>query len=84
MKCEKCGNNNISIQLVNKVNLVKKHHSILWWIFVGWWWIFIKWLIFTIPALIFKIFGIGKKYKTKNIEIKKAICQDCGNTWTIK
>ena len=67
MNCEKCGSQNVNVQVVNESHLVTKHHSILWWIFVGWWWIFIKWLVFTIPALIFKIFGIGKRKKIKTL-----------------
>lgn len=83
MICPKCNSENINIQEINEVKLVNKHHGLIWWICIGWWWIFIKWLIFTLPALIFKIFGIGKKYKTKNITIKKAICQKCGYSWKI-
>ena len=84
MICPKCKSDNISIQVINKVELVKKHHSILWWITIGWIWTIFKWILLTLPALIFKVFGIGKKYKTKNIEIKKAVCQNCGYTWQTK
>lgn len=84
IKCSKCGSENVSIQVVNEVKLVKQHHSFLWWITIGWIWTFFKWLFLTLPALIFKIFGIGKKYKTKNIEHKKAVCQTCGKVWEIK
>ena len=73
--CPKCANSNISIQVVNESQLVTKHHSIIWWIFIGWWWIFIKWLILTIPALIFKIFGIGKRQKIKNILCNTSKCK---------
>lgn len=84
MICPKCNSENINIQIVNKVKLVTKHHGIIWWILVGWWWIAIKWAIFTVPALICKIFGIGKKKKIKNKEVKMAVCQSCGNSWKIK
>lgn len=80
MKCAKCGSENVSIQIVNKVKLVTKHHGILWWLLIGWYWIPIKWLIFTVPALIIKLIK-GKKTKAKNIEVKMAVCQQCGNTW---
>ncbi len=83
MRCEKCGNDNISIQIVNENKLVTKHHGVIWWIFIGWWWIFVKWLVLTIPALIFAIF-VGKRKKIKNIQKKFAVCQNCGNTWIIK
>lgn len=84
MNCPKCKSNNISIQVLNSVELVKKHNSFLWWITIGWLWVLFKWIFFTLPALIFKIFGIGKKYKTRNIETKKAVCQNCGYTWNIR
>ncbi len=84
MICPKCNSENVNIQIVNKVKLVTKHHGIIWWILVGWWWIAIKWVIFTVPALICKIFGIGKKKKIKNKEVKMAVCQSCGNSWKIK
>lgn len=83
MVCPKCNGNNINIQIINQSHLVNDHHGLLWWLFIGWWWILVKWLVFTIPALIFKIFGIGKRKKIKNVEIKKAVCQDCGYTWEI-
>lgn len=81
--CPKCGSENVSIQLVNEAHLKTAHHSILWWLSIGWWWLFTKWFFFTIPALIFKIFGIGKKKKIVNKTIKKAVCQQCGNTFDI-
>ena len=83
MVCSKCGSNNVNIQELNEVKLKVKHNGIIWWLCIGWWWVPVKWLIFTLPAIIFKVFGIGKKYKTKNITIKKAICQNCGNSWKI-
>ena len=81
--CPKCHSNNISFQIVNHVNLVRKHHGLLWWIIIGWWWIPLKWFIFFVPALIFKVFGVGKRYKTKNVEHKAAVCQNCGYSWNI-
>ena len=79
--CPSCGNSNVSIQVVNESQLVPKHHSILWWLFIGWWWLIIKWCILTIPALIFKIFGVGKRQKIKNTTKKVHVCQNCGHTW---
>lgn len=83
MHCSNCGSEDVKIQVINESQLITKHHSLIWWIFVGWWWIFIKWLIFTIPALIFKIFGIGKKQKIKNVQKKVVVCQKCGKSWNI-
>lgn len=83
MVCPKCNSSNVSVQVVNEVKLKNAHHSIWWWIFIGFWWIPIKWLCFTLFALIVKIFS-HKKQKAVNKTVKKAICQDCGNTWNIK
>lgn len=81
--CPKCQSEKVNIQIVNEAKLVKKHHSIIWWLLIGWWWIFVKWLVFTIPALIFKIFGIGKRKKIKNISHKEYVCQNCGYSWRL-
>ena len=80
MRCSRCGSEEIAIQLLNEVKLVTKHKGILWWLIIGWWWIPIKWLIFTVPALIIKLIK-GKKYKSKNIQTKYAVCQKCGFSW---
>ena len=83
MVCPKCNSENVNVQIVNESHLKTAHHSIIWWLLVGWWWVFIKWLIFTLPALIFKIFGIGKKKKIVNKTYKMAVCQNCSNSWKI-
>lgn len=82
MICPKCNSNNVNIQVVNEVKIKNAHHSIWWWILLGWWWIPIKWLCFTLFALIIKIFS-HKKQKAVNKTVKKAVCQNCGHTWTI-
>lgn len=84
MKCKKCGSENVQIQVINEQSLKTVHHSILWWIIIGFWWVPIKWLIFSVPALLTKIFGWGhKKQKIINKTRKKAVCQSCGNTWDV-
>jgi hypothetical protein len=83
MICPKCSSDNVNIQVVVESQLVTKHHGIIWWLCIGWWWIPIKWLCFTLPALIFKVFGVGKRHKIKNKTIKKAVCQNCGNSWNL-
>lgn len=83
MNCSNCGSNNISIQVVNEQKLVTKHHSIIWWLCIGWWWVPFKWIFLTFPALIFAIF-VGKRKKIKNIQRKVAVCQSCGNVWNIQ
>ncbi len=81
--CSKCGSSNISYQVVTNTVSVNKHHSILWWLCIGWWWIPIKWIFLTGIALfmfIMKLLGVRRK-KTVIIDRTKAVCQDCGNTW---
>lgn len=82
MVCPKCKSENVNVQVINEVEIKKKHHGVLWWIFVGWWWLPIKWLCFTLPALIFKIFG-RKKQKVVNKQKTVCVCQNCGNRWEI-
>jgi len=83
IKCPACNTENVQVQVVNEAILKTKHHSIVWWLTVGWIWTLIKWLVFTIPALIIKVFGLGKKQKIVNITKKKGVCQQCGNVFDI-
>lgn len=83
MKCPNCGSENVTVQVVSESDLKRKHHSIFWWIFIGWYWVPIKWIIFTIPALIVKIFA-PKRQKIKTIHKSMAVCQSCGHKWEIK
>ena len=78
MKFKKCGSNNVNIQAVSEIK--KKHHGIIYWIFIGWWLELLMWCFLTLPWLIIKIFK-PSKYKTKTH--KEAICQDCGYSWKI-
>lgn len=82
MICPKCNSDNVSIQAVTETKLVTKHHSVIWWIFVGWWWLPFKWLFLTLPALIVKLFR-PKRYKTETNHKNKAVCQNCGNSWFV-
>lgn len=82
MTCPKCGNENVSIQVVNEATLKTKHHSFLWWLFIGWWWKMLMWLFLTIPMLIIKIFS-RKKQKVVNKQSTVAVCQSCGYRWTV-
>lgn len=36
MNCNKCGSNNVNIQVINEQKLVTKHHGLIWWIIIGW------------------------------------------------
>lgn len=80
MKCPKCKSENVTVQVVNEVEIKNKHHSIIWWILGGWILVIIKWVVFTVPALILKLFG-HKKKKVKNIQKTMCACQQCGYTW---
>lgn len=82
MQCPKCRSNNVSTQVINTVTLKTQHHSVLWWILLGWYWVPLKWLFLTLPALIVKIFG-HKKQKAVNKQKTVCVCQDCGHTWDL-
>ena len=82
MQCKKCGSSDVQVQTINEVQLKDKHHSFLWWIFVGWYWVPIKWLFLTVPALLVKLF-IPKKQKAINTQRTICVCQNCGNKWEI-
>lgn len=80
MKCPKCGSENVNVQMVSETKLKNKHHSILYWIVIGWWLHPLMWLFATVPMIIIKIFK-PKNYKTKTIHKSMCVCQDCGNSW---
>lgn len=80
MTCKKCGGTNVTVNVINEVELKDKRHGCLWWLCVGWWWVPIKWLFFTLPALLLALFG-RKKQKTVNHQKTVCVCQDCGYTW---
>ena len=80
MVCPNCGSTNVNVQMVTDTKLKNKHHSIIWWIFIGWWWIIIKWCVFFVPALFAKLIG----HKDKKLVQKHTsmwVCQDCGHHW---
>ena len=100
--CPNCGSKNISYQRETVATIGggksyystgKKHHSLTYWIFIGWL-IFAFKLIFKLIAALFT-FGLstlGKKNKgatgthinaSKNINRTIAVCQGCGNSWKI-
>lgn len=83
MQCKKCGSTNINVQAISESQLKNKHHSILWWILIGWWLEFCLWFFLTIPRLLFALFG-HKKQKIITTHKKMAICQNCGHSWNIK
>lgn len=80
MKCPRCRSENVTVQVINEVELKNKHHGFFWWLFIGWWWTAFKWIFLTMPALIFLIFG-HKKQKAVNHKHKVCVCQNCGHSW---
>lgn len=82
MTCEKCGSENVNVQMVSETSIKPKSKGFLWWLFIGFWWVPLKWLVFTVPALIIKIFK-PKKYKTKTESYTSAVCQNCGYAWKV-
>ena len=83
MNCPKCHSENVNVQIIAEHNLKTKHHSILYWLIVGWWWEPILWIFLTLPKLIFTVFGIGKKQKLVVKKKKMAVCQNCGYSWKV-
>jgi hypothetical protein len=79
MICKKCGSENVNVQMVSETRL-KKKHSIIYWILIGWWLELIMWLFLTIPMLIYKLFK-PKNYKTKTSHHSMFVCQDYGYNW---
>lgn len=82
MFCTKCRSENVSVQMVTDMKTKTQHHSVLWWLFIGWWLKMILWFFLTIPMLIIKIFS-RKKQKIVTTQRKIAICQSCGNQWAV-
>lgn len=83
--CSKCGSTNVNYQAITNTIQKNSHHSLFWWLIIGWWWIPIKWLFFTGIALfmlILKLCGVRKK-KTLIVDRTKAVCQNCGNSWNV-
>ena len=83
MTCPKCQSENVIVDVKSETNLKQKHHSIVYWIFIGWWLQPFLWFFMTLPMLIISIFK-PKSYKTTTTHRKMAICQSCGHSWEIK
>jgi len=79
MVCPKCNGENVTVQAVSTTK--SKGKGAVYWIFVGWWLEPILWLFLTIPMLFAKLFGGGKRIRSK-VE-SYAVCQDCGKRWKV-
>ena len=82
MKCNKCGSTNVNVQVATETKLKNKHHSILYWLIIGWWLEPMLWIFLTVPKLLLAIFG-HKKQKIVQKNYSVAVCQDCGNQWKV-
>lgn len=80
MICPKCGSGNVNVQVVGITK--SKGKGCMYWLFIGWWLETILWLCLTIPMLFAKLFGGGKKVKTK--VQSHAVCQNCGHSWKVR
>jgi hypothetical protein len=86
MKCQKCGSENVNVQLINKQELMnlKEKKGCLWWVAIGWWWVPIKWffLYFILGLLVipFKMLLPKKKQIINTVEGYK-VCNNCGHHW---
>ncbi len=71
----------------------KKHHGILWRLFVSWWWWIIKLILWVVAFLPMALLWIGRRRNyqgesTRSSETKNKIgyqnvcvCKDCGYSW---
>ena len=82
MKCPKCGSENVNVQMVTDTKLKNKHHSLIYWLFIGWWLHLILWVCLTIPMILGKLFG-HKDKKIVQSHKSMAVCQNCGNNWKV-
>lgn len=82
MNCKYCNSSNVNVQMVSESKLKTKHHSILWWLIIGWWLEPCLWIFLTIPRLILALFG-HKKQKLVTKHSSMAVCQDCGKSWKV-
>ena len=82
MKCPKCGSMNTNIQMITETKLKNKHHSIFYWLIIGWWLHLLLWFFLTVPMILGKIFG-HKKQKLVQHHKSIAVCQNCGYNWNV-
>lgn len=84
MKCQKCGSENVNVQLVNKQEFKIEKHSLIWWLIIGWWWIPIKWVVLYVilswVVIPFKMLLPKKKKLINTVEGYK-VCNNCGHHW---
>jgi Zn finger protein HypA/HybF involved in hydrogenase expression len=82
MNCPKCGSDKVNVQMVTESQLKNKHHSIIYWLLIGWWLHPILWICLTLPMIFLRLFG-HKKQKIVQKQKTTAVCQNCGHHWNI-
>ena len=80
MNCPRCGSPAVNINVINEVR-PRARHGVFWWIFIGWWWRILWFLFFGMWYFLFLAIR-GRKYG--NVQKKVCVCQQCGNSWTIR
>lgn len=83
MVCKRCSSNNVNVQVTNQVELKKKGHGLLYWLFIGWWLEICLWIWLTLPRLLIALF-FPQRVKTVNKTVTTAVCQNCGYSWEVK
>ena len=79
MKCIKCSSENVNIQAVT-ITKSSSHHSLVYWVCVGWWLEPIVWICLFLPKLVYELF---KPNRIKSKTHSEAICQNCGYRWKV-
>lgn len=80
LKCPKCGNNHVVVQVISETKSEKQKHGFWWWLLIGWWLELVLWLFLTVPRLLIALF-VPKKQKIITTHKSVAVCQNCGNTF---
>ena len=71
------------MQVVTIHQLRNRHHSVLYWVLVGWWLQPLLWIFFSIPMLMIRLFAPRDK-KLVAVHSSMAVCQQCGQVWKVK
>lgn len=83
MQCTKCGSDKVNVQIVSETKSKREGRGIIYWLFIGWWLEMLLWFFLTIPRVLIALF-MPKRKKIVTIQHTKAVCQNCGNTWSVK
>ena len=65
MTCPSCGSEDVRVQVVTIHQLRNRHHSVLYWVLVGWWLQPLLWICFSIPMLMIRLFAPRTKARRR-------------------